>query len=138
MEKDRQENSFPWSLTGIIYAFDFFGEPVASLNMAGCTRFRTKFGGSCGLSISMLIFWFTVTRYIMMIGRDGAKVSQVNLGLDLMDPSSPDYNFQDLNYTLGFGLFTNTWVVDQERGQARIISEPFDFSEFLEVYSTSY
>ena len=49
----------------------------------------------------------------MMIGRDGAKVSQVNVGLDLMDPNSPDYNFQDLNYTLGFGAFTNKLVIDR-------------------------
>ena len=80
-------------LTNIIHAFDYFGEPVAPLTMANQTVFRTKSGGCCGLTITVLILWFTVARCLIMINRDGAKVSQVNVGLNLMNRDSPDFDF---------------------------------------------
>jgi hypothetical protein len=66
------------SLKGVIYAFDFFGEPVAPINMDGRPIYKTKLGGLSGMTIMALLAWFTIMRFIMMINRENAIVSEVN------------------------------------------------------------
>ena len=60
-----------------IKAFDKFGKPVAQLNMAGSTEYRTRLGGVCGLMIYCLMFWFSVIRLKRMSIRDRPILTEV-------------------------------------------------------------
>ena len=58
-------------------SFDKFGTPVAQLNMAGTTEYRTRLGGACGLMIYCLMLWFSVLRIKRMINRDKPILTEV-------------------------------------------------------------
>ena len=58
-------------------SFDKFGTPVAQLNMAGPTEYRTRLGGACGLIIYCLMVWFSVLRIKRMINGDKPILTEV-------------------------------------------------------------
>ena len=58
-------------------SFDKFGEPIAQLNMAGMTQFKTRLGGICGLAIYSLMVWFSVLRVKRMYNLTSPALSEV-------------------------------------------------------------
>jgi hypothetical protein len=53
-----------------LHAFDWWGEPVAPLNMRGQTTHTTSGSGVVGLVITVLLLWFTQIKIMKMINRD--------------------------------------------------------------------
>jgi hypothetical protein len=51
----------------VLHSFDWWGQPVAPLNMRGKTVFTTSVGGIAGVLISVLILWFSQTKIMKMI-----------------------------------------------------------------------
>jgi hypothetical protein len=90
-----------------VKAFDVWGEPVAPLNMAGKSVYRTTFGGLVGIMVAGVISSFTYTRYNMLVERKDPKVSQVATGLDLMSPDAQSYSFIENNMTIVISANTN-------------------------------
>ena len=79
----------------VLHSFDWWGEPVAPLNMRGQTVFTTSFGGVMGLVITVLMMWFTQTKVKRMINNDDPYLGQIDQPFDLMDPNTPEYGLAE-------------------------------------------
>ena len=89
---------------GFLYMFDKFGEPVAQLNMAGITHYKTRLGGMCGLMIYCLMTWFIVIRFKQMTNRSNPTLSEVTQGINLMADDSPASNFAVNKFQFGVNI----------------------------------
>ena len=65
------------SIDAVVHSFDKFSEPVANINMNGKTRYTTRLGGLCGLTVYSLMAWFIVVRYQKMMNLIEPVIYQV-------------------------------------------------------------
>lgn len=84
-----------------VHLFDKFGEPVANLNMAGKTQFRTRLGGLCGMAVYGLMTWFIFVRMKKMLNRENPTIYEVTQAMDV-GAESESYNFKENNFHFGY------------------------------------
>ena len=102
----------------VVHSFDKFGEPVANLNMKGKSRYTTRLGGLCGITIYSLMAWFVVVRYQKMMNRIEPVIYEVTQGMNLMADDSPTYDLKEQNFNFGLGFYgtrmkSSIWDADK-------------------------
>ena len=83
------------SVLALLYRFDLYGLPVASLNVNGNNTHRTLVGGVVSLTIWVLIAVFMGQRSNKMVNRGNTNRGEVMQSIDLMADDSPRVNFKD-------------------------------------------
>ena len=105
-------------LDAVVHSLDKFGEPVANLNMKGKSRYTTRLGGLCGITIYSLMAWFVVVRYQKMMNRIEPVIYEVTQGMNLMADDSPTYDLKEQNFKFGLGFYGTKiqWIYfDEEK-----------------------
>ena len=117
----------------VLHSFDWWGEPVAPLNLRGQTVYTTSCGGLTGLVIAVLILWFTQIKFQKLFNRDEPYLTQIQQPLDLVAPDTPAYNFAENHFALGISV--RKWKFDWNWGYRY---EEVDIEDIFSIYKHEY
>ena len=107
----------------ILKSFDKFGTPVAQLNMAGTTEYRTRLGGACGLVIYCLMLWFSVLRIKRMINKDSPILTEVTQKVDLLADDTPILNLAQSKFEFGYNIIGYTFQFVENEDETMMLEK---------------
>ena len=104
------------------------------MNIDGDKSVGSKLGGTCSLTIFIMIAVFTFGRVEKLTNRLEPSIYEVNQGIDMNDPDTPVYNLKENKLTFGIiGFVRNTEFDDN--GSRFLNNKPFDLTDIFEVNS---
>jgi len=116
----------------ILKSFDKFGIPVAQLNMAGATEYRTRLGGVCGFTIYCLVLWFSVLRIKRMINKESPILTEISQPVNLLAEDTPKLNLAQNKFEFGYNIIGYTSKVVETQSEYSFLIEKHSLNQVFD------